>query len=91
IIDGRYHTECGHFYAMATRQQDCLRDNCVFSARHTHRGMCDITYISSAWVLKPTTGCRAATCIHLMALPVRNPIRVSPTVSFWNVQPFFTY
>ncbi|KAF8921331.1 hypothetical protein CPB85DRAFT_318924 [Mucidula mucida] len=61
IIDGRYHTECGHFYAMATRQQDCLRDNCVFSARHTH------------------PRCRAATCIRLMALPVRNPIRVSPT------------
>ncbi|KAJ3802892.1 hypothetical protein GGU11DRAFT_445149 [Lentinula aff. detonsa] len=36
IIDGRFYTECRHFHAMATHKQDCLRDNCVFSVRHTH-------------------------------------------------------
>ncbi|KAI0082684.1 hypothetical protein K474DRAFT_1681103 [Panus rudis PR-1116 ss-1] len=34
IMDGRYHTSCGHFVAMSTRMQDCLRPNCVFSSRH---------------------------------------------------------
>ncbi|KAF9564659.1 hypothetical protein CPC08DRAFT_660221 [Agrocybe pediades] len=34
VIDGRYHPECGHFYAMATRKQDCYRNNCLFSERH---------------------------------------------------------
>ncbi|KAF9464674.1 hypothetical protein BDZ94DRAFT_1161420, partial [Collybia nuda] len=62
IIDGRYHTECGHFYAMSTRVQDCLQPNCLFSGRHIH-----------------PIGCRAATCVRLMALPTRNPIRISPT------------
>lgn len=37
IIDGRFHPECGHFYAMATRQQDCFRPTCIFSARHDRR------------------------------------------------------
>ncbi|PFH54378.1 hypothetical protein AMATHDRAFT_170207 [Amanita thiersii Skay4041] len=63
IIDGRYHTACGHFYAMSTRHHDCLRPNCLFSRRHTH-----------------LTGCRSPGCVRLMALPVRNPIRISPTV-----------
>lgn len=35
IIDGRYHTECGHFYSMSTLQKDCGRYNCLFSSRHT--------------------------------------------------------
>ncbi|KAF8798002.1 hypothetical protein BYT27DRAFT_6913352 [Phlegmacium glaucopus] len=34
IIDGRYHTECGHFYSMSTFQKDCGRNNCLFSSRH---------------------------------------------------------
>ncbi|KAF8136334.1 hypothetical protein EV363DRAFT_1428740 [Boletus edulis] len=63
IIDGRYHTPCGHFVSMSTRLQDCLRANCLFSRRHVH-----------------PVGCKSQFCIRLMALPVRNPIRVSPTV-----------
>ncbi|ETW85950.1 hypothetical protein HETIRDRAFT_309285, partial [Heterobasidion irregulare TC 32-1] len=34
IIDGRYHTPCRHFVSIATRHQDCLRANCIFSRRH---------------------------------------------------------
>ncbi|CAL1704791.1 unnamed protein product [Somion occarium] len=34
VMDGRYHTVCGHFFAMSTRKQDCLRSDCVFSSRH---------------------------------------------------------
>ncbi|TRM59361.1 hypothetical protein BD626DRAFT_572652 [Schizophyllum amplum] len=34
VIDGRYYTVCGHFYSMATKVQDCLRPNCLFSSRH---------------------------------------------------------
>ncbi|KIM49143.1 hypothetical protein M413DRAFT_55197, partial [Hebeloma cylindrosporum] len=34
VVDGRYHPECGHFYAMATHKQDCLQNNCLFSTRH---------------------------------------------------------
>ncbi|TFK76470.1 hypothetical protein BDN72DRAFT_755973 [Pluteus cervinus] len=63
MIDGRFHTECGHFVAMSTRTQDCLRANCLFSRRHVH-----------------PIGCKASGCVRLMALPVRNPIRISPTV-----------
>ncbi|TFK29916.1 hypothetical protein FA15DRAFT_187672 [Coprinopsis marcescibilis] len=36
IIDGRYHTSCFHFVEMATKSVDCLRNNCLFSSRHTH-------------------------------------------------------
>ncbi|OCB84297.1 hypothetical protein A7U60_g8977 [Sanghuangporus baumii] len=36
IIDGRFHTACGHFVSMATRTQDCLRPDCLFSRRHAH-------------------------------------------------------
>jgi hypothetical protein len=38
IQDGRYHTVCGHFIAMSTRMQDCLRPDCLFSRRHEHSG-----------------------------------------------------
>ncbi|RDB21058.1 hypothetical protein Hypma_011580 [Hypsizygus marmoreus] len=62
IIDGRFHTPCGHFIEMSTRFQDCLRPNCLFSRRHAH-----------------PIGCRSSNCNRLMALPVRNPIRISPT------------
>ncbi|KAF9532955.1 hypothetical protein CPB83DRAFT_589740 [Crepidotus variabilis] len=34
VIDGRFHTQCGHFYGMATQMQDCLRTDCIFSCRH---------------------------------------------------------
>ncbi|KAH8099489.1 hypothetical protein BXZ70DRAFT_1000738 [Cristinia sonorae] len=40
VIDGRYHTTCGHFIAMSTRLQDCLRPNCLFSSRHCHAAGC---------------------------------------------------
>ncbi|KDR81586.1 hypothetical protein GALMADRAFT_239628 [Galerina marginata CBS 339.88] len=40
VLDGRYHSLCGHFYAMATQKQDCLRSNCVFSERHTPGSSC---------------------------------------------------
>ncbi|KAJ4487984.1 hypothetical protein J3R30DRAFT_3262988, partial [Lentinula aciculospora] len=43
IVDGRFYTECRHFHAMATHKQDCLRDNCVFSVRHTHPCNCKST------------------------------------------------
>ena len=36
VQDGRYHTVCGHFIAMSTRVQDCLRPDCLFSQRHAH-------------------------------------------------------
>ncbi|KII88542.1 hypothetical protein PLICRDRAFT_111412, partial [Plicaturopsis crispa FD-325 SS-3] len=36
VMDGRYHTACGHFVSMASRIQDCLRPNCLFSRRHEH-------------------------------------------------------
>ncbi|KAF9069659.1 hypothetical protein BDP27DRAFT_1222145, partial [Rhodocollybia butyracea] len=38
IVDGRFYTGCRHFSGMATLRSDpdCLRDNCVFSVRHTH-------------------------------------------------------
>ncbi|KAG1772653.1 hypothetical protein EDD22DRAFT_767856, partial [Suillus occidentalis] len=62
IIDGRYHTECGHFIAMSTKFQDCLRPNCLFSVRHVH-----------------PTACKSQSCIRLMALPTKNPIRISPS------------
>ncbi|KAH7916062.1 hypothetical protein BJ138DRAFT_996652, partial [Hygrophoropsis aurantiaca] len=62
IMDGRYHTDCGHFISMSSRLQDCLRPNCLFSRRHIH-----------------PTGCKSQSCVRLMALPVRNPIRISPT------------
>ncbi|KAM6500542.1 hypothetical protein JOM56_003556, partial [Amanita muscaria] len=63
IIDGRYHTECGHFFAMDTSRYDCRKSNCLFSREHVH-----------------PNNCRSSTCIRLMALPIRNPIRISPTV-----------
>ncbi|KAI0695890.1 hypothetical protein BC835DRAFT_1406069 [Cytidiella melzeri] len=63
IQDGRYHTVCGHFIAMSTRMQDCLRPDCLFSRRHEH---------SAAL-------CKAAGCHRLMTLPQRNPIRMSET------------
>ncbi|KAF9227949.1 hypothetical protein BS17DRAFT_746948 [Gyrodon lividus] len=63
IIDGRFHTPCGHFISMSTRVQDCLRPNCLFSRRHIH-----------------PIGCKSQSCIRLMALPVKNPIRISPAV-----------
>ncbi|KAF8694335.1 hypothetical protein AX14_002079 [Amanita brunnescens Koide BX004] len=63
VIDGRYHTECGHFYAMNTRQHDCRQPNCLFSDQHVH-----------------TTGCSSPLCIRLMAVPVKNPIRISTMV-----------
>ncbi|KZT26221.1 hypothetical protein NEOLEDRAFT_1155744 [Neolentinus lepideus HHB14362 ss-1] len=62
IIDGRWHTPCGHFIAISTHRQDCQRPNCVFSRRHVH-----------------LIGCTSRSCIRLMDLPVRNPIRISPT------------
>ncbi|KAF8228190.1 hypothetical protein L208DRAFT_259573 [Tricholoma matsutake] len=62
IQDGRYYAGCGHFYAMATRVQDCLQQNCLFSGRHVH------------------IGCRSTNCIRLMAQPVHNPIRMSPSI-----------
>ncbi|TDL19127.1 hypothetical protein BD410DRAFT_774313 [Rickenella mellea] len=34
VVDGRFHTQCGHFISMATRTQDCFQDDCVFSSRH---------------------------------------------------------
>lgn len=40
IQDGRYHTVCGHFIAMSTRMQDCLRPDCLFSQRHAHPTGC---------------------------------------------------
>ncbi|KAI0062286.1 hypothetical protein BV25DRAFT_1804024, partial [Artomyces pyxidatus] len=40
IIDGRYHTQCGHFVSMSTRLQDCMRPNCIFSVRHIHPTGC---------------------------------------------------
>ncbi|KAJ3998182.1 hypothetical protein F5050DRAFT_1567686, partial [Lentinula boryana] len=66
IIDGRFYTECRHFHAMATHKQDCLRDNCVFSVRHTH----------SQFFTLPTD-CKSPNCIRMMAQPVQNPIRFS--------------
>ncbi|KAK2466940.1 hypothetical protein APHAL10511_001198 [Amanita phalloides] len=36
VIDGRYHTECGHFYAMNTIHHDCRQPNCLFSGQHAH-------------------------------------------------------
>ncbi|THU90716.1 hypothetical protein K435DRAFT_728075, partial [Dendrothele bispora CBS 962.96] len=36
VIDGRYYTECGHFFPMSTAKEDCLRPNCLFSQRHAH-------------------------------------------------------
>ncbi|KAG6333131.1 hypothetical protein ID866_5958, partial [Astraeus odoratus] len=63
LIDGRFHTECGHFIGLHSRVQDCLRPNCLFSRRHSHM-----------------VGCKSQSCIRLMALPVKNPIRISPTV-----------
>ncbi|KAG8217494.1 hypothetical protein J3R82DRAFT_5642, partial [Butyriboletus roseoflavus] len=65
IIDGRYHTPCGHFVSMSTRVQDCLRPNCLFSRRHMH---------------PIAQGCKSQSCVRLMALPVKNPIRLSPSV-----------
>ncbi|KIM65231.1 hypothetical protein SCLCIDRAFT_14943 [Scleroderma citrinum Foug A] len=62
VIDGRYHTECGHFINMHSHVQDCLRPNCIFSGRHSH-----------------CVGCKSQSCIRLMSLPVKNPIRISPT------------
>ncbi|KAF8486490.1 hypothetical protein JB92DRAFT_2760306, partial [Gautieria morchelliformis] len=62
IVDGRYHTPCGHFVSMSTRRYDCLRSNCLFSQRHHH-----------------PYGCKSQNCIRMMGLPVKNPIRVSPT------------
>ncbi|KAI6109172.1 hypothetical protein EDD16DRAFT_1615891 [Pisolithus croceorrhizus] len=61
VIDGRYHTECGHFVGMHSEVHDCWRPNCLFSKRHLH------------------SGCKSQSCIRLMALPVKNPIRISPT------------
>ncbi|KIK59899.1 hypothetical protein GYMLUDRAFT_666771 [Collybiopsis luxurians FD-317 M1] len=61
IVDGRFHTECLHFHPMATYKQDCLKENCVFSTRHTH------------------SYCKSPNCIRMMAQPVQNPIRFSPT------------
>ncbi|EPQ58143.1 hypothetical protein GLOTRDRAFT_23493, partial [Gloeophyllum trabeum ATCC 11539] len=61
IIDGRWHTFCGHFVGISTHRQDCQKSNCVFSRRHLHR-----------------TGCTSRSCIRLMDVPVRNPIRISP-------------
>ncbi|KAJ6596866.1 hypothetical protein DFH09DRAFT_103771 [Mycena vulgaris] len=40
IIDGRSHAVCGHFVALATRREDCLRPDCLFSRRHMHLGQC---------------------------------------------------
>ncbi|RDX56881.1 hypothetical protein K466DRAFT_578763 [Polyporus arcularius HHB13444] len=36
VIDGRLHLLCQHFTPMSTRQQDCLRSNCLFSRNHAH-------------------------------------------------------
>ncbi|RPD66035.1 hypothetical protein L227DRAFT_130341 [Lentinus tigrinus ALCF2SS1-6] len=36
VIDGRLHLLCQHFIPMSTRQQDCLRPNCLFSRNHAH-------------------------------------------------------
>ncbi|KAF9653103.1 hypothetical protein BDM02DRAFT_3108239 [Thelephora ganbajun] len=36
IIDGRFHSTCGHFVGMSTRLQDCNRPDCLFSRRHEH-------------------------------------------------------
>ncbi|TDL27450.1 hypothetical protein BD410DRAFT_714494, partial [Rickenella mellea] len=61
IIDGRFHTPCGHFISMATRTQDCNQGHCLFSRRHQH-----------------PVGCKSPSCLRMMALPVKNPIRISP-------------
>ncbi|KAI0273606.1 hypothetical protein BC834DRAFT_921638 [Gloeopeniophorella convolvens] len=63
IIDGRYHTLCGHFMPLSTRRQDCMRPNCLFSTRHP----------------SGPAGCESSACQRLMGLPIRNPIRLSPT------------
>ncbi|KAI6028379.1 hypothetical protein F5J12DRAFT_805005 [Pisolithus orientalis] len=63
VIDGRYHTVCGHFIGMHSEVHDCLRPNCLFSRRHLHS----------------VGSCKSQSCIRLMALPVKNPIRISPT------------
>ncbi|KAN0077310.1 hypothetical protein V8E55_011165 [Tylopilus felleus] len=80
MIDGRYHTPCGHFVSMSTRLQDCLRPNCLFSRRHVHPvGEQVISERSSKQIANLNLGCKSQTCIRLMALPVKNPIRISPT------------
>ncbi|KDQ60846.1 hypothetical protein JAAARDRAFT_564059 [Jaapia argillacea MUCL 33604] len=82
IIDGRYHPPCGHFIGMSTRHQDCFRQNCIFSSRHIH--------LTGPWIPPAycrdgklandsRIGCKSQSCVRLMQLPVRNPIRISPT------------
>ena len=80
-MDGRYHTICRHFVSMSTRVQDCLQPNCLFSQRHIH-----VTGLSSNGITLTSpqswlwfSGCRSPLCTRLMALPVKNPIRISPT------------
>ncbi|KZS89894.1 hypothetical protein SISNIDRAFT_416090, partial [Sistotremastrum niveocremeum HHB9708] len=41
VQDGRYHQGCDHFVSMASRTQDCLRPNCLFSRRHVHPVGCN--------------------------------------------------
>ena len=76
IIDGRYHTECGHFYSMSTFQKDCGKNDCLFSSRHAP-GSSLLTMIETR--LTVSVDCVASSCLNKMAAPAHNPIRISKT------------
>lgn len=57
---------------MDTRKQDCLREQCLFSARHAHKNYG--TLVFTAYFAFNYLGCK---CITHMDPPVRNPIRLS--------------
>ncbi|VDB99746.1 unnamed protein product [Peniophora sp. CBMAI 1063] len=75
IISGRFHSACGHFEPMSTSRQDCMRPDCIFSARHEHPGGQRYAPAPRAPVVDVRSGCK---CARMMAQPIRNPIRVSP-------------
>ncbi|OSD01610.1 hypothetical protein PYCCODRAFT_488893 [Trametes coccinea BRFM310] len=78
VIDGKLHLLCQHFIPMSTRQQDCLRPNCLFSRNHAHpvgerRFPC---FGNPTMLIRLDAGCRSPSCQRMMQQPQRNPIRI---------------
>jgi hypothetical protein len=60
--------------------KDCLQANCLFSRNHIHAaGELEPGTLTWSALTRIVTACacKSATCIRLMAVPVRNPIRIS--------------
>ena len=84
VVDGRYHTPCGHFISMASNIQDCLQANCIFSHRHAHpfgeNIQLNVTLRATQFNrIFFGLGCNSPTCYRHMAPPVQNPLRISPS------------